>query len=229
MHYPTTQPLHPLLPISDEAQLLARCRAIEGLTFWQLAQHLNLVIPTQAARRKGWAGKAIEMALGADAGNDSVPDFQQVGIELKTIPFNHHGAPLESTFVTHIPLLTIHQQSWKTSNCYAKLQRVLWVPVEGDRSIPYLERRIGHALLWSPTYEQEAILARDWEELTGMIVLGQLAAIHAGIGEYLQIRPKAMHGKSLSAAYDTEGGLIQTLPRGFYLRRSFTTSLLRLP
>lgn len=220
MHHFST---YPLLPIPDEADLLARCCAIEGLTFWQLAQKLHLSIPMQASQRKGWAGKAIEIALGANAGNQNIPDFFHLGIELKTIPFNLQGKPLESTYITHIPLLTIHQQTWKTSSCYAKLRRILWVPIEGERAIPFLERRIGHALLWSPTQEQEAILARDWEELTGMIVLGQLASIHAGIGEYLQIRPKAMNGKSLCDAYDADGAVIQTLPRGFYLRRTFTS------
>jgi len=124
-----------------------------------------------------------------------------------------------------VPLLTIHQQQWSTSSCYAKLKRILWVPVEGDRTIPYEERRIGRSILWSPDEAQEAILAQDWHELTGLIALGHIDEIHAGIGEYLQIRPKAATGKSLCYAFDQAGNRIMTLPRGFYLRRTLTKQI----
>lgn len=118
-------------PIS-ETELLDRAQAIEGLSFAQLASLLQVCVPEHAAQRKGWAGQAIEWALGANAGSRAEPDFYDLGIELKTVPINHLGKPAESTFVTTIPLLTIHQQTWQTSTCYAKLKRVLWVPIEGD-------------------------------------------------------------------------------------------------
>lgn len=166
------------------------------------------------------------MALGATAGSRALPDFHHLGIELKSIPMNHLGKPAESTFVTVISLTTIHQETWKTSQCYAKLQRVLWVPVEGDKLIPYPHRRIGRAVLWSPSPEEEAILASDWEELTLLITTGRLAEINATLGHALQIRPKGLNAKSLSYGFDEEGNKIQTLPRGFYLRSKFTASLL---
>ncbi len=69
----------------NEIELTARCLAIEGLSFAQLAQHLSLIIPVQPQQRKGWVGQAIELALGATAGNQSAPDFCSLGIELKTL------------------------------------------------------------------------------------------------------------------------------------------------
>ena len=210
---------------TTELALMQRCRMIEGLSFLQLARHLSVLLPQSALRRKGWVGQAIECALGADAGTSAGPDFKQLQIELKTIPVNAAGDPLESTFLTHVPLLTIHQQQWLTSSCYAKLKRILWVPVEGERSIPYEERRIGRPMLWSPDQVQESILAQDWHELTGLIAMGHIDEIHAGIGEYLQIRPKAATGKSLCHAFDRAGNRIMTLPRGFYLRRVFTKQI----
>lgn len=212
-------------PPQSETELLQRCHAIEGLSFAQLATHLNIVVPDNPLQRKGWAGQAIEMALGANGGSLQRPDFNELGIELKTLPINHLGKPSESTFVTTIPLLTVHKQEWPTSQCFSKLKRVLWLSVEGDVGIPFLHRRIGGGLLWSPSPEQEAILANDWSELTLMIGTGKLAEINAGMGQYLQVRPKAANAKSVCYGFDEAGNKILTLPRGFYLRSSFTGSL----
>ncbi len=211
-----------------EAQLLARCQAIEGLTFAQLAAECASFLPENPLQRKGWLGLLIERALGATAGNRPIPDFVDLGIELKTLPINTLGKPAESTFVTSIPLLSLHQQTWKTSQCYQKLKRVLWVLVEDDVGIAYSYRRIGRALLWSPSCEEEATLEKDWLELSRMICTGYLADIHAGMGDYLQVRPKAASGKSLCYGYDEKGQKILTLPRGFYLRSQFTARILNL-
>lgn len=213
------------LPPTSEAQLLERCQAIEGLSLAQLASRLQISIPEHAAQRKGWVGQAIECVLGANAGSRAAPDFLSLSIELKTLPINHLGKPAESTFVTTIPLLTIHQQTWPTSTCFTKLKRVLWMPIEGDVRIPFAHRRIGLGWLWSPNANEQAVLAEDWSELSWMIGSGRLAEIHANMGEYLQVRPKGAHAKSLCYGFDELGNKILTLPRGFYLRSRFTERL----
>lgn len=210
-------------PPQSEAELLSYCAAIEGFSFAQLAMHIDFEIPSNPNHRKGWAGLAIEKALGADAQNKSLPDFQALGIELKTLPLAQSGKPTESTFITTIPLLTIHHQTWLTSQCYSKLQRVLWVPVEGDTAIPYTQRRIGRAILWSPDTSQALQLEQDWTYLTTLISTGALETLDASQGEYLQVRPKGADGKALCYAFDASGNKVQTLPRGFYLRSSFTS------
>jgi hypothetical protein len=58
---------------------------------------------------------------------------------------------------------------WGQLRVFRKLRRVLWVPIEGTRSTPVDTRRIGTALLWSPSPEEELDLRFDWEELAGMI------------------------------------------------------------
>ena len=211
--------------MNNEAELLERCKLIEGLSFSQLANSLQLRIPPEQSKRKGWTGLAIELALGTTAGTKSIPDFANLGVELKTLPLNEQGKPAESTFVTSIPLLTIHQQQWSSSQCYGKLKRVLWLPIEGEKKIPFEHRRIGRGFLWSANVEEESILANDWNELTFLITTGRLEEIDASMGEYLQVRPKAANAKSLCYGYDNEGAKILTLPRGFYLRSSFTKRL----
>ncbi len=212
-------------PPKNEKELLERSHEIAGLSFAQLGLGLGLSMPVDPNQRKGWLGQALELSLGANAFNQSVPDFQQLGIELKTLPIAKTGKPAESTFITSIPLLTIHQQEWKTSTCYAKLRRILWIPIEGDTDIPYTQRRIGHGFLWSPSAPQEAVLESDWNYLTLQISTGHLEELDATSGEYLQVRPKAANGKSLCYGYDSQGDKVKTLPRGFYLRSLFTAEI----
>ena len=210
------------IELESEAQLLLRCHDIEGLSIGQLATQLKITIPRNPLQRKGFVGSAIELALGTTAKNKAAPDFCSLGIELKTLPINHLGKPAESTFVTSIPLLTIQQETWESSQCFSKLKRVLWLPIEGDKSIEFLQRRIGRAILWSPSISDVEILNKDWTEFVLMISTGKLAEINATMGEYLQIRPKAANGKSLCYGYDETGSKVLTMPRGFYLRASFT-------
>lgn len=218
------QPRKPCLPHNEE-ELLQLCQSIAGLSFLQLSKLLGKPIPEQQNQRKGWAGLSIELALGAQSASLPQPDFYHLGIELKTIPVNQFGYPIESTFITSIPLLNQHMGSWETSVCFAKLKRILWFPVEGDQAIPFAQRRLGTAFLWSPSQHDMEILANDWQHLTFLVYSGRLHEIHAGLGRYLQIRPKAAHGGSLCYGYDEEGNRILTLPRGFYLRRALTKKI----
>lgn len=208
--------------LNSEAALLERCLEIQGITFAALAQRLNLYIPINPVRRKGWVGQAVELALGTTAGARAIPDFHELNIELKTIPVDKVGRPAESTFVTSIPLLTLHEQTWETSQCYGKLRRVLWLPIEHDKDIPFTHRRIGLAKLWSPSPQETAVLEKDWSELSFLVIQGKLAELTSNMGEYLQVRPKASNARALCYGYDEAGERILTLPRGFYLRRSFT-------
>lgn len=210
-----------------EIELINRCRALEGLSFGELAAQIGVQPDPNRLRRKGWVGMAIEWVLGASAGTQALPDFPLLGIELKTLPINQFFLPAESTFVTTVSLLQISQKSWHDSACYQKLKRVLWIPIEADHRIPFHHRRIGKALLWSPSVAQEAILKADWQELCFMVSSGKLAELDARMGQFLQIRPKAASSKSLSYGFNEEGGKIQTMPRGFYLRRIFTEIILK--
>lgn len=216
----------PASPPTSEAELLANAEHIAGLTLAELAECLKLSVPDSLQSAKGWVGQLIEQSLGATAASLPEPDFQHIGVELKSLPINSHGQPQESTYVCTVPLLDHTGLEWETSWVRRKLQRVLWVPVEADASLAIAERHIGTALLWSPSPEQEAILRQDWEELMELIVTGRLAEISAHHGTWLQIRPKAANARALCTTFNEQGAPTETLPRGFYLRPAFTRSIL---
>jgi DNA mismatch repair protein MutH len=107
-----------------------------------------------------------------------------------------------------------------------KLQQVLWVPVEADDARPLAERRIGRAVLWRPSPDEEAALAADNEAVAALIGVGAIEELDARAGEHLQVRPKGRDGRRSASALGPDGELVQVVPRGFYLRAAFTERLL---
>lgn len=214
-------------PVLTETELLKRAYALAGLTFSEVANDLQLPIPPDLKRDKGWVGMLIETALGAQAGSKAEQDFASLGIELKTLPVNGQGYPLETTFVSLAPMVQNSGISWQTSHVRYKLSKVLWVPVEGSRDIPLGERRIGMPILWQPSKEQEKRLQRDWEELMDYIVLGRLNEITARLGDVLQLRPKGANSRARAKGINAKGEIIDTLPLGFYLRKEFTAEIIQ--
>lgn len=208
-----------------EAELLSRCAQLAGKTLGQVAAELDMPVPENLLRHKGWVGQLLESYLGADAGNQAEPDFTGLGIEMKTLPLNAQGLPKESTYVCTVSLTESGQMQWHDSWVRKKLARVLWLPVEAEASLPIAERYIGQGWLWQPTPAQEQQLQRDWEELMDRVVLGEQAEITAREGEYLQIRPKAAHSRVLAKSWSESGESTQMNPKGFYLRTRFTRQL----
>ncbi|WP_437872347.1 DNA mismatch repair endonuclease MutH [Sorangium sp. So ce363] len=218
-----------LKPPRDEAELRCRAAALAGLTLADLARALGCAVPRGGVRTKGAAGALVERALGATAGSTSRPDFPHLGIELKTIPVEVTGAPQESTFVCSISLSDADRAEWETSRARAKLACVLWVPIIAAPGRPSEERRLGAPRLWQPTDAQERVLRADFEDLMGLIGIGAVEALTAHAGRWLQVRPKAASGRSRTLAFGRDGEMIAALPRGFYLRPSFTGAILRDP
>lgn len=209
--------------------VFAKALEMEGLTFSQLGNRLGLPVPTLALQAKGWLGQAVEKYLGATAGSLPIPDFPNLNLEIKTIPLTATGRVQESTYITVLPLRAPFELEWRSSSCYQKLQQVLWIPIEGDTSIPYAQRRIGRAILWQMPEVQEQFLKADWELIMDMVIHGKVEEISGSIGTHLHIRPKAANASILTKSLDAYGDDIKTLPRGFYLRSCFTQQIIEMP
>lgn len=205
---------------------MQRAQALAGASLAELAARLGCPVPPDLRRAKGFVGSLLERELGATAGARALPDFPELQVELKTLPVDRAGTPLESTFVCTIPLTEIGDVEWADSRVRRKLACVLWVPVEGERTIPVGLRRVGQPLLYRLTEDDEAQLRQDWEELAGLIGRGHVESLSGHLGRWLQIRPKAAHSRSRRLGIDADGVPFAALPRGFYLRTAFTRTLL---
>ncbi|WP_206483524.1 DNA mismatch repair endonuclease MutH [Thalassotalea sp. G2M2-11] len=211
---------------TSEAELIKRAHALAGLSLSEIANRQGIKVPSNLQKEKGWIGLLLEQALGASAGSKPEPDFPHLGIELKSLPIDRYGKPLETTFVCVAPLTGLIGTTWHNSHIRNKLKQVLWVPVISEREIPIAQRVVCTPFLWQPSPEEEQTLAQDWQELTDMIVLGEVEQITGKIGQALQLRPKAANSQAKTQAFNQHGQPFQTLPRGFYLKTSFTQALL---
>ena len=212
-------------PTSTE-ELLTLCENIAGHSLKELADLAGIKMAKDLRTNKGWVGQLIEWHLGATAGSKPEQDFKHLGIELKTIPIDQFGKVLETTFVCSTPIFNTTGLTWENSNICNKLSRVLWVPVQGERSVPLAERIVGSGFLWSASQQQTDLLKSDWQELMEKIALGKIESISARDGEVLQLRPKAANGRILTEAYGEDGEIIKVRPRGFYLKKAFTQSII---
>lgn len=211
----------------NEQDLLNAATALAGLSLAQLACDNDLLVPDSLIRNKGWIGNLLEISLGAHAGSKPQQDFPDLGIELKTIPIDSRGKPLETTFVCVTPLVGINGLQWHNSNIANKLQKVLWVPILSEKSLAIGARIIGTPFLWQPSTLESQLLQQDWEEIMDMISMGHVEKINGKTGQVMQLRPKAANSKALTDAVGVDGNTIKTLPRGFYLKIPFTHRILQ--
>ncbi len=212
-------------PPTTTKALLERARSIAGFRLHELSAALEREVPEDLRRHKGWIGRLLESALGADKGNGAV-DFNALEVELKTIPVDRRGEPRETTFVCSVPLANPDEVRWETSRTRQKLANVLWIPILAEEGLPIADRVVGSPLLWSPTPQEEALLAQDWREHLDVIRRGGVDTITAHDGRALQIRPKGANAHSTTWSVDGAGNAVLTQPRAFYLRTWFTASLL---
>jgi len=212
----------------DLDELRARAAWLAGRSLAELHAALAPRAEAPMRQRKGKTGQLIERALGASAGSLDAPDFVELGVELKTIPIDARGLPRESTFVCTLPLAEVDHAEWRTSRVRRKLAHVLFVPIIGERA-GELHSHVGTPVFWQPSAEQESILRGDFDDLLEVIALGRIEALTARLGRWLQVRPKAAHGRVRTRAYGPDDEPIETIPRGFYLRARFTGALLQDP
>jgi DNA mismatch repair protein MutH len=225
-----TRPLATLIPLRRPPpvtlrELVVRAEALEGHSVAQVARALQMPLPAEPARAKGFVGTLLEHALGADPEAADGPDFPQLGVELKSIPLGSCGRPAESTFVCSIRMADAALESWESSRLRRRLARVLFVPIEAARVRPLAARRFGRALLWVPPPADEALLRADWEDLMGAIGAGRAGTLTAREGCALQVRPKASTSSVRRLAPGPDGPQ-RSLPLGFYLRAKFTARVL---
>lgn len=221
--------------------ILDKALSLRGYTLGQLTHHLGIISSkteqNSLTNKKGLTGQIIEFLLGATAHSQPIPDFPHLNLEVKTLPIDLNGCPLETTYICTAPLLpTNTTYEFIDSVVYKKIQHILWLPIiVPAAAVPkqqlnfhaFNDRIIGNAFLWQPSKEQMSLIKTDWQELTEMIITGNIGALSSHYGKILQIRPKAANSKVITSGVSSTGDKTATLPRGFYLRTEFTKEIYR--
>ena len=186
-------------------------------------------MPVGRVRTKGWSGQVIEHELGVAVGGARGPDFEALGIELKTVPVTPALVPLESTAVCQIDPIAIAGESWETSYVRAKLARVLFVALEvppGARSVG--DRRVAAVRLWAPARDEEAALRADFELFVREYFRrGRAAEITGHLGERAAGAPEGPRRRRPARRLRRGRAARRASARcGFYLRPAFVARIL---
>ena len=211
-------------PLNVE-ELLLRAQALEGFAVGDLASQLGFLVPSDNVRSKGFVGQLVERALGADPKAGELPDFPNLGVELKTIPLRSDGKPSESTFICSIHMESADRDEWETSRLHRRLQRVLFLAIDSSKVAPLAQRRFGRAVVWQPSADEWQLLQHDWEDLMGAIGSGRGGNVSAREGQIIQLRPKASDA-SVRTLVPGAQGVQMSLPLGFYMRAHITHRIL---
>lgn len=207
-----TRHYRPLPPVSRE-ELIARCIDIAGRTVGEVAALYRVSVPHDLKLARGFIGRLLEQALGADNKARAAPDFPALQVELKSIPIDTNGRPHQATKICQVPTMRRgHAERWEQSLLRRKLACILWIPVQSQQGEPVADHRIGNPLLRRLPPREETVLRADWEEFMDYLGTGLADHLSAELGQYLQVRAATTNGT-----------------RNFYLRTRYTERILKEP
>ncbi len=158
---------------------------------------------------KGIIGKIIENIFQIKNKNDSDADWNDIGLELKTIPLNKKLNPKELTKICIIKKNNI-KVNWEKSQVYKKIKNILWIPYEGSVKIAISKKRILIPFIYTLTNKEEKIIKNEWEIIIESFLFCNNNNFFIKEGEFLKLN------KNKKKSYIT-----------IYLKKKFTKKILK--
>jgi len=211
--------------IESEEALLEIASQLKGKTISEIFQgEIN-------EKNKGNIGNIIEShGFGIKNNNDSRPDFEALGIELKVLPMKRLGdrslTVKERTKICLINYKKLIEEKWDSSHARHKLYRILFVFYEYDNRSP-MQSKILDNLLYKLEINEEPLIRSDWERTKKLVADGYahtlsesqnrvLAASRSGAGKLSEDQWPEQPNKTHSRT---------ARQRSFSLKPSYTKTL----
>lgn len=182
----------------DVDSLLAHAHTLEGFT----AQELAVAVGDSKFNRspepegKTGVGALVELYLGKKSDSLRRPDFENLGVELKTLPMKSTGKTQawkikEPTTITMIDYFMVDKEPWDQAYVRHKIDRILWVPYEHN----YADKRLSRfrkAFLWSPPPTDYPVFEQDYSRVQKCIRDGRAHELSESISAVLAARRKGV-------------------------------------
>lgn len=177
-------------------------------------------------KRKGGLGELIEERFfHYKCNNDSKPDFDKAGVELKVTPYkinkNKTFSAKERLILTMIDYFKVVDEDFFKSHLWTKSNLILLVYYLYTKDIKNrLDYTINYAKLFTPPKEDIEIIKRDFETIANKIKAGKAHELSEGDTLYLGAATKA------ASATDRRGqpySEIPAKPRAFSFKTSYMT------
>lgn len=180
-------------------------------------------------KRKGGLGEIIEERFfHYQCNNDSRPDFDKAGVELKVTPYkiNKNGslAAKERLIITMIDYFTVVEESFEQSHFWKKAQLMLLIFYLYKQELKSrLDYKIGYAKLFSPPAADIKIIKHDFDKIVDKIKAGKADELSEGDTMYLGAATKATTSQDRRKQPYNEK---TAKPRAFAFKNSYMTYVL---
>lgn len=148
-------------------------------------------------KRKGGLGELIEERFfHYPCNNDSRPDFDKAGVELKVTPYkiNKNGSlsAKERLVITMIDYFSVVDETFENSHLWSKSRLILLIYYLYKKEIENrLDYRIDYAKLFTPPKEDLQIIKHDFDIIVSKVKQGKAHELSGGDTMYLEACPKA--------------------------------------
>lgn len=180
-------------------------------------------------RRKGGLGEIIEERyFHYQANNDSRPDFDKAGVELKVTPYkvNKNGtvSAKERLIITMIDYCSVVDETFAESHMWKKARLILLVYYLYQQEIKNrLDYKIGYVKLFSPPEQDVKIIKHDFYVIREKIRAGKAHELSESDTLYLGAAPKAANSQNRRKQPFSDE---LAKPRAFAFKNSYMTYVL---
>ncbi|MDB8542924.1 Sau3AI family type II restriction endonuclease [Turicibacter sanguinis] len=179
--------------------------------------------------RKGGLGQLIEECFfHYKCNNDSNPDFDKAGVELKVSPYkinkNKSISAKERLILTMIDYFKVVDESFEDSHLWYKSKLILLIYYLYSKEIENrLDYPIHYAKLFTPPKEDIEIIKKDYETIINKIKAGKAHELSEGDTLYLGAATKSATGANRRKQPFSD---IEAKPRAFAFKTSYMTYVL---
>ncbi len=180
-------------------------------------------------KRKGGLGQLIEERFfHYQCNNDSRPDFDKAGVELKVTPYkiNKNGSLVakERLIITMIDYFSVVDEKFEDSHLWSKARLILLIYYLYQKEIESrLDYKIGYVKLFTPPQADIKIIKHDFDIIVEKIKAGKAHELSEGDTMYLGAAPKAATSKDRRKQPFSDE---LAKPRAFAFKNSYMTYVL---
>lgn len=196
-------------------------------------EKITIEIAKYKGRRKGHFGDLVEKYLfGIENNNDAAPDFQKVGVELKTTPLKKHNkkkyVAKERLVFSMINYMNIVNEEWETSSFLKKNKLLLLMFYLYEQNVDLTEYKFKHIyLLDLLSHISEADITQikhDWNTIVNKIKSGEAHLLSEGDTAYLGAATKASKATDRRPQANSD---IPAKPRAFSLKPTYLNFIIQ--
>jgi DNA mismatch repair protein MutH len=177
------------LEVTFEEATEARFRPFIGLTITELSKKLDC-FRTSPGQNGFFRQLAVKILSRSD---QTIPELEKAGIEMKTIRLNARGRPREAMSFPGFKYLEIVDQEWEESSFFEKLEsRFLFVVFQEDESGV---ERLQRVTYWNMPYQDRLEAQRVWEDTKRRVQIDASDLPRTRESRVAHVRPKAANAK----------------------------------